>query len=552
MNVGRLLMACLLVVAMSASAFGQDSLTLVLVGQPREPQMVPKVVKAFTRATGGGVTPTSAETALPNRQVMEACVDTNADSVCENMGVNTLYRQPGNLLLVSGADPEFHPCTDRGSYTAMEAEDQFVANSRGASIIDQMDALAYGKAATALMTLGEVSLPCLNERLEEETFWRYNFVAGYLAYETANNHSAGIDAARPFFLNALHTSPGHTWDADYPPAAQTAYAEAKVALVKEEIGEVNHDAMRVVTLGAFDALTVDTQSYAEGMHLHPGLHLLQWKFQGMEYTRVFSVPEGGVDQVLLLVDGASWAQALLTFPEQRSQAQRLVVATTLSLMTRNGQRSMGVVDLAQDPPLGLLYKADGEGVPLPVDLPTYTAAVEEGDDDDGPVRRPHVEPFQTVDTTPGQLALVAGGGFKGFGPATYASVHLALDAHIRNGFGVAIQGNLGLTSVSLPDGTNVLGDLVSLGLGVWYRFWSPVGVRPLLLLDLLLDINSYGVSAPIPLPSLTGGGGVEVLLPDSRFRVRFVGYVGGGWDGTTSRPRYGATSALVMELRPAP
>jgi len=536
---------------MSTPAFGQEDVNLILVGQPREARMIPKVVKAFVRATGGGITPTSAEIALPDRQVMEGCVDTNADSVCENMGVNTPYRQPGNLLLVSATDPKFHACTTRQTYTNEEAADQFTANS--GRVVELIDALSYVEAQKLLDQLGSALFPCLDNRLKSEVLWRYNFVAGYLAYETAQNHAAGTETARPFFLNALHADPGHSWDMDYSPAAQTAYAEAKVNLVKEQIGEVHHDAMRVVKMGEFRDLSVDTQPWSEGIHLHPGLHVMQWRDEGMVRTRVFTVPEGGVNETLLIVDGASWAQALLTFPEQRSLAQRLVMDTTLDLMSRKGERVIGVVDLEQDPPLGLLYKVDGMGVPLPVELPTYTTAVEEGDDDDVyPVHRPHASPPQTIETAPGQLAMVLGGGFKGFGPATYGGPHLALDVHIHSGFGVSIQGNLGLTTITLADGTRIPGDLVSLGAGAWYLFWLPVGIRPLLQLDLLLDINSHGLLAPAPLPSLVGSGGVEVLLPDSRFRIRFVGYAGGGWDGHQNRPRYGATSALVMELRPTP
>lgn len=484
----------------------------------------------------------SPNNSLPHRQSTIPCED-DGDGGCVNNNAKSLYRQPGDLLGVTSSDITFRICADTESVTDAMVQEKLD------TVIGLVDDLEYTQAVTELDAV-ENTLPCLDDWLLSETLWRIRFLRGLTAYHTAGRHDTGIDLARDHYVMALYASPGHPWDDDYS-TSEVAYERAIRKFDQEADGEVSPNVIRVEAQSTFNELRVNTQNWAEGARLHPGLHILQWRANGRIFTRVVEVPDGEVDEVLHLVDSERWAQSLLLPAAARSPVDTLVTSTTLELLQAADLDALGLVDFGEEPLVGQVYTTTGDGMPLPVDdLPAKP--VEEGNDDDAvEPDRPEPQPFVVIPTVPGQGFLRVGGTTKVYGPASgYGGVTIGVDGHVSNGFGLSARADIGFTSVTYPDGTSSPGDLVSAGFGLWYKFFTSTPLRPVILVEFNLDFDSFGLERPIPRPAFQGGGGLEIVLPkDDRLRARFSAMAGAGYDNPRHRFRFNGIAEIVMELR---
>lgn len=514
-------------------------------------RLIPRVEARLSEATFN-VMRRSTTDLMPHRQSTIPCED-NGNDGCLNDDAGRLYRKPGNLLAVGPDTLTFHICNSTDVITNDAVAQQFQSGEiEDRRIVDLMDDLQYEAVLTALNALGTTVLPCLDDWLSPENLWQIYFFQGMANYRNADGHDDGLGVARDDYVRALHASPEHAWNGDYEPGSQVAYERAIRVLDQEEDGDIASNAVQVQVLGSFTDLRINTQNWVEGIHLHPGLHVIQWTADGRVFTRVVEIPEGEVNKVLYLVDGESWARSLLTFPEDRTDGQQAIVNHTLRFFQAAGDGHLGIVDFDQNPVLGLVYATGGDGIPVPVEnLPAKPVVEEEGGDDDAEPDRPEPRPFVAIPATPGQMLFRLGGACKVYAPATsFCGVSVGLDGHISNGFGLSVRGDIGLTSVIYPDGTTVPGDLVSLAVGPWYKFWLPGGLRPIVMLEFNFDFDSFGQPKPTVRPAFQGGGGLEVVLPkDDRFRARFSAMAGAGFDDPRHRFRFNGIAEIVIELR---
>lgn len=526
----RLLVLCLLLVsALNAPAFAQDE-------QPAPVHYVYKGDIPSELRNPAGIAAFN-DVMFPSRA--------NTQVLGENLATTIAF--PGYIgdvdshggMAFAGSDKVTY-CQSAASFTRADLQE---ARGRIRELTDLLELESAQDVFDATIAM----VPCISDGVPKNVLADILLAMGVAYIFESNNVMA-----RTFFRNALIIDAAHLedtkWLEMYKPEVQTQYNRATKELAdNQREGAQYQGALHVY--GTFNELKINGKAASDVTNVSTGLHVVEFvDASGMPRTRLVEIGES-VHPTLLLFDQETWFNTMLG-DLSRDSSELILYATWAHLETL-GWENLGLVEMQERD--GTRYiRTNEDWTPEVIQglsevLPELM--VEAKQDNEPRYVKGERKTIRVIASAPGQVAFNAGGSAKIHGPASYAGVNLGLDLHLIGGLGVGVRGNLGFTTVTFQDGTTSPGDLVSFGVGAWYKFWTPVVLRPFIQIELGLDVDSYNLSQPAVRPAFLAGGGTEVVLPDDRFRIRLLILGGIGDEGEHVRFRATGVVGLAIELR---
>ena len=528
-------------------AFAQESNPpLVFVGTPHGPA-VPKVMAAFHKAvdakTGGDdvrFRPGPPGNVVPHRQQLVAC-QSDGKGGCLNDFVGQPYRQPGNLLVVMPDTVTELTCPTNTAYTPKQVAEQ-VRNDKEEGTFAYNVLVDINSAEGPRTSFEEQTLPCVDGRIPVETLVDYHLLLTEyesLRVDVDNRLSvpertaaamAQLEVtARPHFMNLLHINP----DVDVGkrlPGIQAAHGQARIDYLNEQADGPDYSVVTLRMLGNLDELTVNGMPYQEGQHLHPGVHVIQWNYQGDIFTRVLRVADEGVNREVLLVSGDAWAKAMLTHVDQRGPEETFVVESSLQVLREQGYSYVGLVDWQESPPRAFLYNTS-EVIPSSVDMP----ALDVKTDEQTTQRATAKGGLKAVDEVPGQPSILVVGDFMAYGiPFGGAGVDMSMNIVGGFGFQIGVRANITKPGMLLsPQG------------GVHLRLRVTERLEAVILAQLVVDVDARTTATPRF--GGMGGGGVRLWHPAGVVALNAT-VLGGasGVGSSTTLPRLTVEAGVVI------